>query len=287
MPYFMHVYFRYMKPTRRPEPPEVISKEVTDVQRDTLSYREANQKDLIWQLARLKKKSDAEQLIPAWSGFNSILSEKNMHVAAIRYMPFLRASPTDFSTIYTILCNLVDVCDKIGQQHILVTADMAIYSKAQEILWNKPAYLNGRVTMRVGGMHTTMALLASLGKLFGDGGLLSLLTESSVYAEATARQMLQGTQFSRGIRGIKLVYEALFRTFFTSMIAWLRRSDRPLDTGVIEEKFLDLQHNCSVNDAEATINIAHELMDDHLKDVAELIDEFLVVGRKQSSTFAF
>ena len=97
---------------------------------------------------------------------------------------------------------------------------------------------------------------------------------SSVYAEATARRMLQCTQFSRGIRRIKLVYEALFRTFFTSMIAWLRRSDRPLDTGVMKKKFLSLQHNCSGKD-------------DHLKDVAELIDEYLVVGRKQSATFAF
>jgi len=48
--------------------------------------------------------------------------------------------------------------------------------------------------MQVGVMHTMMALLASLGKLFGDGGLLALLTESTVFAKATAWQMLQGSQ---------------------------------------------------------------------------------------------
>ncbi len=44
--------------------------------------------------------------------------------------------------------------------------------------------------MRLGGMHITMAYLASIGKLFGDGGLFDILTESDVYAEGTARQLL-------------------------------------------------------------------------------------------------
>ena len=32
--------------------------------------------------------------------------------------------------------------------------------------------LAGEVTMRLSGMHTLMAFIASIGKLFGDGGLL-------------------------------------------------------------------------------------------------------------------
>ena len=119
-----------------------------------------------------------------------------MPVAAIRYMPFLRVPPTDFSTIYTIPCKLVDACEHFGQERILVTADMARCSNAQQIPWDKQEYLDGKVTMRVGGMRTTMALIANLGKLFGDGWLLAILSESSVYAEATARQMLKGSQLS-------------------------------------------------------------------------------------------
>ena len=73
---------------------------------------------------------------------------------------------------------------------------MAIYSRAQEILWAQPATLAGKVTMRVGGMHLTMAFLASLGTLFGDAGLLHLLCDSDVYATETAKKMLQGKQYS-------------------------------------------------------------------------------------------
>jgi hypothetical protein len=62
-----------------------------------------------------------------------------------------------------------------------------------------------------------MAIVASIGKLFSDGGLLSLLTESNVYAEATARQMLEGKQIARDVRGIKLVMDALYILYLESM----------------------------------------------------------------------
>ena len=80
---------------------------------------------------------------------NAFLSEQNLPVATTCYLPFIRAPPTDLTTIYTILLRLVQIAEKLDQSHILVTADCAIYSKAQQILWNKPALLDGKVTMRL------------------------------------------------------------------------------------------------------------------------------------------
>ena len=215
----MSFSYRYNKPARRPEPPSIEPITVTDVQTDT--KKDADKQDLLWGLGRLHREENKDQMLPAWTGFNTVLSQRNLPTATIRYMAILRAPPSDQSTIYTILKNLVQVSEKLGQHHILVTADMAIYSKAQQILWSKPSVLDGKVTMRLGGMHTTMALLAAIGKLYGDGGLLSLMVESNIFAEATARQMLQGNQVARGIRGIKIIYEALLRAFYESFKAWL------------------------------------------------------------------
>ncbi len=53
--------------------------------------------------------------------------------------------------------------------------------------------------------------IASIGKLYGDGGVLSMLVDSDVYAPATARLMLEGKQVSRGNRGMKVMLEALHR----------------------------------------------------------------------------
>ena len=111
-----------------------------------------------------------------------------------QHATFIRAPLTDLTTIYTILLRLVQIAEKLDQSHILVTADCAIYSKAQQILWNKPALLDVKVTMRLGGMHLNMDYIASTGKLYRDGGLLSMLVDSDVYAPATARLMLEGKQ---------------------------------------------------------------------------------------------
>lgn len=131
-----------------------------------------------------------KQHVPSWSAFNAFITDKSPPVVAVRYMPFIRAS--SYSTVYTALIHLTQLSAQLGQKHILVTADLAIYSKAQEILWSKPPSLHGKVTMQLGGMHITVAHLVSIGKLYGDGGLLSILIESDVYGENTARQMLQG-----------------------------------------------------------------------------------------------
>ena len=65
--------------------------------------------------------------------------------------------PMDLAAIYTILLRLVQIAEKLDQSHILVTAECAIYSKAQHILCNKRERLDGKVTMMLGGMHLNMA----------------------------------------------------------------------------------------------------------------------------------
>ena len=78
---------------------------------------------------------------------------------------------------------------------MLVTADLAIYSKAEQILGTEPDPLAGRVTMRLCGMHITMAFIASIRKLFSDGGH-NMLTVSEVYADVSVSLMLQGKQYA-------------------------------------------------------------------------------------------
>ena len=136
------------------------------------------------------------QSIPSWTASNAFLSEQNLPVATTCYLPFIRAPSTDLTTIYTILLRLVQTAEKLDQSHILVTADCAIYTKAQHILWNEPALLDGKVTMRLGGMHLNMAYMASIWKPYGYGSLLSMLVDSDVYAPATAIPMLEGKQVS-------------------------------------------------------------------------------------------
>ena len=190
------------------------------VNRDSSEFKTAESSDLAWKVSR--KTVDDHQSIPSWTASNAFLSEQNLPVATTCYLPFIRAPPTDLTAIYTIL----QIAEKLDQSHILVTADCAIYSKAQHILWNKPPLLDGKVTMRLGGMQLNMAYIASIGKLYGDGGLLSMLVDSDVYAPATARLMFEEKQVSRGNRGMKLMLEALYRLYQEAFWAWIQQRDQ-------------------------------------------------------------
>ncbi len=154
---------RYAKPQQRPEPPYMPDDSLLEVYKAVIA--KSRYKDLVWELAMFASKGT--HTIPAWSGSNAMTSDKTVPVATIRYLPFIHAPHTDLSTIYTTLLKLLTVAEKLGQPHILVTADLAIYLKAQQILWSKPESLAGKVTMRLGGMHLLMAFIASIGNYLG------------------------------------------------------------------------------------------------------------------------
>ena len=176
---------RYNKSQKRPEPSSISDVSVlADGDQAVFSKFASKIKDFLWSICRGKDRSNMN--IPSWAGFNSLLSTKDIPLTTVRYFPFIHAPPSDLSTIYTALITLVKVAEKLGQSHILVTADLAIYSKAQQILWDKPEILDGKIAMRLGGMHLNMTFIAAIGKLYCDGGLWGLLKGTGIYAEATA-----------------------------------------------------------------------------------------------------
>jgi hypothetical protein len=273
---------RYRPPHKRPEPFSVSSASVVTVKEDDKTYETAKQTDFSWELARIHEK----EKIPDWGTFNSKLSANDVPIATVHYLPFIHAPPSDMSTIYTALVKLVEISHRLGQSHILVTADLAIYSKAQEILWSKPAALNGNVTMRLGGMHLAMAFIASVGKLFGDGGLLHVLTESGVYAETTARQMLEGKQLSRASRGLKLVLEALSHLQMKALRSWMAENEHDWISAECAQNFALLGACFSEEKFDSAKTLCSRL-EPEVSRCFVFLKQFRMLGRTQSATFAF
>jgi hypothetical protein len=67
--------------------------------------------------------------------------------------------------------------------------------------------------------------VASIGKLWDDGGLKDLLIESRVYAAGTVEQMMTGKQFNRAARALTLAYEALSSLWLSAFFEWCRDND--------------------------------------------------------------
>ncbi|KAG1651526.1 hypothetical protein GQR58_026968 [Nymphon striatum] len=242
-------------------------------------------RDLFWVIARAA--ANKKSYIPAWSGFNCLVSTTKVPVAVIRYLPFINANPSDYSTVYTTLLKLVSIAKALGQGRILVTADLAIYSKAQQILWTRPDAIADMITMRLGGMHLTMAFLASIGKLFGDGGLYNLLTESNVYATSTVTQMFLGKRYSRGMRGIRLVHEGMYQQFLRSAEQFANKHRLPWFSEDILRFVNELEDSFRLKDRDDCTAICQEAESKISSNVIETIEAFRKAGREQSTIFFY
>ena len=71
--------------------------------------------------------------LPGWTGFNTKLVAIVPNLSKIGYLPVIDASPTEMSTVHTILVRSLEIADKLELEIIVVVVDQAIYAKAQQI----------------------------------------------------------------------------------------------------------------------------------------------------------
>lgn len=80
-------------------------------------------------------------------------------LSTISYLPAIDASPTEMSTVYTILMKSIKFADQLELKRIVLVFDPAIYHKAQQIRW-KGTTLQNCLVIRVGQFHTAKTFFA-------------------------------------------------------------------------------------------------------------------------------
>ena len=138
--------------------------------------------DFAWLLSRLSASDsvsfgrlDEEQKTPGWSAFNGLIARDDViRPSTIGYLPVIPASPTELSTVYTLLKRSVGIAEEVKQQDIVIVLDQAIYTLAQEILFKHRQEFQ-RVVLCLGGFHVSMTMMAVIGKWFAASGLQSIL----------------------------------------------------------------------------------------------------------------
>lgn len=112
-----------------------------------------------------------QPLIPNWTGFNTLLESEHIPcMTRIGYLPIINASPTELSTINTILLRSKEIANKLELQYICLVFDEAIYAKIQQLRWKDTAFFN-RFIARLGEFHMAMSFYGAISKLFKDAGL--------------------------------------------------------------------------------------------------------------------
>lgn len=164
----------------------------------------------------IKSTTALPEMLPGWTGFNRQLSTK-VEKSLLHYLPVIEDSPTNMTTINTILYKTIDIANKLKLDQIVLVCDQAIYAKAQQIRW-KDESLRNRLVLRLGEFHTSMSYMAVLGKRFGPAGLQDLMIEAGIVAPGSINGVVSGHNYNRSIRAHKLTFEALDRLRFTMFL---------------------------------------------------------------------
>ena len=195
------------------------------------SVDEARRKDTAWCFLRQRHDDDdagettGTQMVLSWSGFNASVTSNTPVPSVVGYCPVIEASPTELSTVYTLLKRSVQMGRKLGQAEVIIVMDLAIYAKAQEIVWKQTGEFSN-VVLRMGAFHTAMMFIAVLDKRFGDAGLSDLFIEAGIVASGSVSGVLEGHQYNRAMRAHKIVMEAMQWLRLKSFREWLYENEK-------------------------------------------------------------
>ena len=138
-----------------------------------------------------------------------------MHVSSITlsctvigYSLMIAELPTDYSTIYTVLKIVQEMSKHLHQSTAVITFDLAIYSKEEEIHWRYPEEFQNLV-ISLGGFHIALKYLALIRKMLQESGLEDVSIESGLYRTSSTMALLQEKSYNSRIGGHKLIMEKL------------------------------------------------------------------------------
>ena len=157
--------------------------------------------DVLWHFAGFTKKEKR----PNWSGYIHLATAgmQSIGKSTITMLPIMDLNPSDESTIYS---TLIFIKEQAAKQQIptpCVTFDQPLWIKAVAIVLAK----SFDMVARLGGFHSLMSFLGSLGRLMDGSGLEKLL--EVIYGKNTIVHIFSGKAIARALRGHFLVDAAL------------------------------------------------------------------------------
>ena len=169
------------------------------------------QYELIWNAGYFCRNKNL--LRPSWSGYmQDASSGQYPSKSDVFLLPIIDLSPSDPTCIYSTLLHVESQAKKLNIVTPCITFDQPLWIKAVDIIKNKSM----NVVCRLGGFHTLMSFMGSIGKMMKGSGLEESL--ETVYGENAVQHMMTGKAVSRALRGHFLVEAALMNKLISNFI---------------------------------------------------------------------
>ena len=142
---------------------------------------------------------------PNWSGFmqHVFSSDHNVPNSEVLLLPIIDLNPSDETCIYSTLNYALSQARKLSIPSPCITFDQPLWIKAVEIIEAKSM----NMVCRLGGFHTMMSFMGSIGTMMKGSGLEEAL--GNVYGPNAVTHMITGKAVSRALRGHFLIEAAL------------------------------------------------------------------------------
>ena len=162
--------------------------------------------DLLWHSGGMF--SNEARPRPNWSGFmQHIYSNSHdqcqVSNSEVLFMPIIDLNPSDESCIYSTLSYIESQAIHLNIPTPCITFDQPLWLKAVEII--KAKAMN--IVCRLGGFHTLMSFLGSIGSMMKGSGLEEVLEKA--YGPNVVNHIISGKAFARALRAHSLVEAAL------------------------------------------------------------------------------
>ena len=145
---------------------------------------------------------------PAWAGLMQMV-HKGDHPGqtSVSFLPMIDMNPSDMTCVYSTMLYVSSHARRYGVTPIL-TFDQPLWWNALTIQESTPENSEIRsIVLWLGGFHTEMSFLGSIGHIMAGSGLQELL--ECIYASNAVGHMMSGKAISRAVRGHLLVSGAL------------------------------------------------------------------------------
>ena len=275
-------------------PPPISSGSVTIASVSSAIHASAQLQDILWALARLDSdvfqpnatvesddRMEQEQTVPAWSAFNALLCKSNIPAkCTVGYCPVINSSPTEMSTVYSVLCQSMNMARLAGLNFTIIVFDQAIYAKAVDLVLQRPTEFKP-IVLHLGGFHISLTFLAVLGKRFKDAGLADVLIESTVGGSSSVQSALDGRHYNRAVRMHKLVAESLVRMRWRAFLSTLEPSVLLEYSQEIADGMKELQQHINADNADRLLD------SEEFRSIYHLYNEFCDAQAESSPMFKF
>ena len=84
-------------------------------------------------------------------------------------MPLILRTAHEYETLNTVIVRCKHIAEILGQEHVVLTADEALFSRLMELKWSQDYSF---LIPKLGGLHISMNFMKALGKHFKATGLL-------------------------------------------------------------------------------------------------------------------